>query len=112
MPSPTYAQIASSYALWQEHIDPNATTSRADFDAMNHADRVAQIIETFGPEPEPVPIVDEILAQASIGCGLHRWAVEGGSLRLTTDQLRPFLEKAYDAADPDWMVWVDVEEVE
>jgi hypothetical protein len=62
--------------------------------------------------PEPVPTVDDILADTAIGCGLHRWAVEGGSIQLSTDQLRPCLGEAYDAADPDWVALVDAEEVE
>jgi hypothetical protein len=119
-----YAEIASSFDLWQDYIDPNATTSRAEFDAMSHADRVALIVETFGPEPEPVPTVEQVLADTAIGCGLHRWAVEGGSIQLSTDQLHPCLEEAYDwgglgwlwrlgghsgAADPDWVALVDAE---
>ena len=112
MSRPTYAEIASSYPLWQEHVDPSTATSRAEFDAMSHTDRVALIIGTFGPEPERAPTVDEVLAETSINCGMHRWAVEGGSLYLTTAQLRPYLEAAYDAADPDWVALVDTEEVE
>jgi hypothetical protein len=112
MPRPTYDEIASSYPLLQEHIDPSAATSRAGFDAMSHDDRMALITETFGPEPERVPTVDEIPADTAIGNGFHRWAVEGGSIQLSTAQLRPCLEEAYDAADSDWVALSGAEEVE
>jgi hypothetical protein len=74
MPRPTYDEIASSYPLWQEHIDPNATTGRASFDAMSHDDRMALITETFGPEPERAPTVDEVLAETS--AEVRAWLVE------------------------------------
>jgi hypothetical protein len=50
MTAPTYAQQASSFDLWQEYVDPEATITREQFDAMSHADRVALIVDTFGPE--------------------------------------------------------------
>jgi hypothetical protein len=105
-----YDKIASSFDLWCDYIDPNATSSRADFDAMSHADRVALIIETFGPDPERVPTVDEILADTAIANGWHRWAVEGGSITVTTTLMRQLLEAAYDAADSDWVALVDAEQ--
>lgn len=51
----TYAEIANSFELWQEFVDPYGTTSRGEFDAMSHADRVAAQAEAFGPE-ELVPL--------------------------------------------------------
>jgi hypothetical protein len=59
-----------------------------------------------------IPTVDEVLAETSIGCGLHRWAVQGGSIQLNTEQLRPYLEEAYDAGDPDWETWVDLSDLD
>ncbi|MFN7834822.1 MAG: hypothetical protein ACK5NY_03390 [Burkholderiaceae bacterium] len=56
-----------------------------------------------------VSTVDDVLAQTAIGCGMHQWAVIGGSITLTTDQLRPLLEEAYDPANPDWEAMVDAE---
>jgi hypothetical protein len=61
MASPTYDEIASSFNLWGEYVDPDATTSEEEFDAMSHADLVALMVEAFGPEPDPVPTVDEML---------------------------------------------------
>jgi len=105
---PSYSEIASSFDLWQKYID-DTITSKEKFDAISHADRVALIVETFGPYPDPVPTVDEVLAKTHVWNGMHRWAVIGGSITLTTDQLRPLLEEAYDPADPNWEAMVDAE---
>jgi hypothetical protein len=51
MTAPTYAQQASNFDLWQEYVDPLETITREQFDVMSHADRVALIVDTFGPEP-------------------------------------------------------------
>jgi hypothetical protein len=109
MVSPTYAQIASSYSLWGEYVDPDATTSEEEFNAMSHADRVALMVEAFGPDRNSVPTVERILDATAIGGGFHSWPVIGGSITLTTDQLRPLLEEAYDPNMPDWVALVDVE---
>ena len=55
--------------------------------------------------------VDDVLEETAIGCGLHRWAVQGGSIQINTEQLRRGLEEVYDAADPDWMIWVDLDDL-
>jgi hypothetical protein len=60
MTKPAYDQLAEDFDLWQEYVDPNATVSEAELKALSHADRVAMIIETFGPEDQ-VPTVDEML---------------------------------------------------
>jgi hypothetical protein len=72
MARPTYDKIANSFDLWCDYVDPNATTSRADFEAMSHADRMALIVGMFDPEPKRAPTVDEVLAETLIGCGMHR----------------------------------------
>jgi hypothetical protein len=56
-----------------------------------------------------VPTVEQMLNATAIGGGFHRWGVIGGSITLTTDQLRPLLEEAYDPNIPDWVALVDVE---
>jgi hypothetical protein len=58
----------------------------------------------------PIPTVNEILAATAVGCGFHDFAVEGGTLRLTTAELRPALEAAYDSTCPDWVEFVDLED--
>ena len=45
---------------------------------------------------------DQLLESTSIGCGLHQWGVDGGSTQVTTDELRPVLQEAYDPSMPDW----------
>ena len=108
---PTYDECASSLELWQEYIDPMCTTSKEEFNAMSHADRVAQIIETFGPEPERAPTVEQVLADTAIGGGMHRWPVAGAVCHLTATLLRPCLEEAYDPTMPSWPSMVDLDEL-
>ena len=53
---------------------------------------------------------DELLASTSIGCGFHDWSCEGGTIRVTTDELRPVLQEAYDPNMPGWpslITWDD-----
>ena len=50
MNGPTCEKIASSFHLWGEYIDPMATMTEAEFDAMTVEERVAQIHETFPGE--------------------------------------------------------------
>ena len=49
-----------------------------------------------------IPTVDAVLEETSIGCGLHRWNLEGGAIEVTTDELRPVLQEAYDESMRDW----------
>jgi hypothetical protein len=60
----------------------------------------------------PVPTVKQVLAFTAIGCGRHRWACEGGSIEISSGDLRPLLEDAYDSTCPNWMAFVDTEELE
>ena len=46
---------------------------------------------------------DELLESTAIGCGFHDWSCEGGAIRVTTDELRPVLQEAYDPNMPDWL---------
>jgi len=52
MTSPTYNEQASSFALWQEYVDPDATMSKAEFDAMGYDGRMTLLVETYGPEDD------------------------------------------------------------
>jgi len=45
---------------------------------------------------------NELLTSTAIGCGLHQWGVDGGSIQVAADELRPALEQAYDPSMPDW----------
>lgn len=50
----------------------------------------------------PAITPDELLASTAVGCGVHEWGTEGGSIRVHVDELRPVLEEAYDPSMPDW----------
>ena len=56
-----------------------------------------------------VPTVDQIIGRYRIGCGLCFFPVEGGSIQITEAELRQALDDAYDAADPDWVSFVEIE---
>ena len=110
MASPTYEQIAGSFDLWQEYADTAGVFARDEFSSLSIADRVALLIEVFGPEPERAPTVDELLESTAIGNGFHDWATDGGVIRLTTEQLRPELEAAYDETMPNWPALVALDD--
>ena len=59
---------------------------------------------------DKVPTVDEMLDCTAVGNGFHDWAVEGGVIRVTTDELRPVLEAAYDSSNPNWVALIDWDE--
>lgn len=57
-----------------------------------------------------VSTVDELLDSTAIGNGFHEWGVIGGSIRVTTDELRPVLEEAYDPNMPDWAALINYDD--
>ena len=57
-----------------------------------------------------VPTVESLLAQTSIGNGLHDWRADGGSIRVTRAVLRQALEAAYDSTMPDWPGMVELDD--
>jgi hypothetical protein len=46
----TYEDIAGSFELWAEFVDPSATMTEAQFDDMSITDRIALIVSMFGDE--------------------------------------------------------------
>ena len=56
--NPTYAEIAARHTIWQEYADRYGTMRRDEFDRLSPAQRVAILIEAFGPEPERNEIDD------------------------------------------------------
>lgn len=46
----TYTEIANDYTLWIQYVDPDATITREEFDAMSEEKKVALQVEAFGPE--------------------------------------------------------------
>ena len=41
---------------------------------------------------------------------IHRWPAEGGAIEITTAELRPALEAAYDPTMPNWPAMVEIED--
>lgn len=46
--TPTYAEIAADYRLWEEYVDPSALQTEEDFDAMTIEERIKFMVECFG----------------------------------------------------------------
>ena len=40
---------------------------------------------------------EELLNNTAIGNGFHLWGVEGGRIQVTTEELEPVLQEAYDS---------------
>ena len=49
MKQPTSDQIAASFELWQEYIDPMVSIDFEEFLALTHSERLALIVQTFPP---------------------------------------------------------------
>ena len=47
-----YQEIAESWTLWAEYIDPGATMTASEFEAMTISDRLDIIVDCFGPEQD------------------------------------------------------------
>jgi len=50
MKSPTHAEIANSYALWMEYVDPSGIDSKEAFNAMSTEQKLETIKACFGEE--------------------------------------------------------------
>lgn len=50
----TYAEIASDWSLWTQYVDPDATMTRPEFDALTVEQRIALQVEAFGPERQEI----------------------------------------------------------
>jgi hypothetical protein len=62
--------------------------------------------ENYSKEP-CVPTVDDILNQTAVSNGFHDFAVEGGTIRVSTDLLRTVLTEYYDPCMPNWVALID-----
>ena len=49
----TNGQLAASFELWQEYIDPMAAIDFEEFSALTHSERLALIVQTFSNSPIP-----------------------------------------------------------
>lgn len=56
MTHPTYEQQARDWYLWREYVDLDAVMTIEEFEAMTVDERIGLIIETFGPETDPILI--------------------------------------------------------
>jgi len=56
-----------------------------------------------------VPTVEAMLAATLISNGIHRWAVEGGSVDVPAEQLQEALEAAYDPTMAAWPSLVEID---
>jgi hypothetical protein len=50
MTAHTHYELATDWDLWRDYIDPDGVLNHSEFLAMSHEERVALIVETFGPE--------------------------------------------------------------
>lgn len=50
MSKPTYKQVAESFSLWGEYVDPAATMTEEEFDAMTTEEKVQIQVEIWGEE--------------------------------------------------------------
>jgi hypothetical protein len=57
---------------------------------------------------QSIPSVDDVLARTHLGGHFHEWGVAGGAIRVTSAELRPALEAAYDPLMPDWPAMVEI----
>jgi hypothetical protein len=51
MKSPSYTQIANSFAIWREYVDPSNVGTEAEFRSQTEAEKIAFLTQCFGPEP-------------------------------------------------------------
>jgi len=58
---------------------------------------------------EIIPTVEDVLNQTAVGCGWHDWPTSGGTIRVTTEQLRTALEAGYDPAMAGWHSMVEID---
>jgi hypothetical protein len=95
---------------WPSEVEALAACDELARDLEIHRDalRVVPIDpENYSEEPS-VPTVLEILDSTAIGCGRHAFAVEGGTLRTSTETLRAVLEAHYDPGMANWVALIGV----
>jgi hypothetical protein len=56
MKTHTYQQIADDWTLWCDYADPEASMTRAEFDALDVEQRIKILIDAFGKQ---ILIIDE-----------------------------------------------------
>lgn len=48
----TYEEIAESFSLWQEYVDPGALMDESEFESMPISERIQFQVNCFGPQDE------------------------------------------------------------
>jgi hypothetical protein len=56
----SYAEIAASLDLWRDRMDTDLALSDEEFQAMSIDERVALMVEVFGPEPTDEELSDDL----------------------------------------------------
>lgn len=52
MSTPTYEEIAKSFELWREYVDPSGHDTEEKFNAMDVEAKIAFQVRCFGPEED------------------------------------------------------------
>ena len=65
----TNSEIADSWSLWCLYVDPGATMTQEEFDAMTTADRLQIIADCFGEQEDELPNVPN----GCEPCGMLGW---------------------------------------
>lgn len=55
-----------------------------------------------------IPTIDDLINRYRVASGFCHWPVEGGSITISSDDLRERLEEAYDPTCPDWPQFVEL----
>jgi hypothetical protein len=113
--SPTHGAIKHHRCNWDwRYYEPSRVFRMTESEARhNEADFIV-------PKPRkrsrktpamttPILTVEDFLSVTFVGNGYHDFAVEGGTIRLTTERLRAALEAAYDETDPNWVAYVELD---
>ncbi len=48
----TYKETANDFSLWMDYVDPMATMTEAEFDAMTETEKIQLQVDCFGEEVE------------------------------------------------------------
>lgn len=50
MSTPTYEEIAKSFELWIQYVDPSGNDTFQDFESKSVEEKIAFQVKCFGPE--------------------------------------------------------------
>lgn len=58
----TYSEISNDWNLWCDYVDPDASMTEDEFDAMTVEERIQMMIEMFGEEDDEDIYNDEYIS--------------------------------------------------